>query len=216
MSTKKSTRNGTAAKLERAAVKRALAAFDVRSIVASPAPGFRHRLWSVEKQLADYSFEVGFIYSPQGVELARIKGTERGVQLTAAHKVLARGGIITHNHPDGSFISWVDVVQAHELDVAELRVVQGSNPAQVVSITRPKGGWKYEACVEYMQRQQSLIGAQFKGPDLPGLDPEANQVLQAEALRQANARLGELMPGFLRELGIPFTHTVLQEPTLEV
>lgn len=206
-------RKGTATELERAAVKRELAAFDVKSIVTSPAVNFRHRLWSVERQLADYSFEVGFIYSLQGAELDRIKGTEKGVQLTAAHKALARGGIITHNHPDGSFISWADVVQAHELDLAELRVVRQGNPVQVVSITRPEEGWKYEACVEYMQRQQSLVGRQFKGADLPGLDPKVKQVLQVEALRQANARLGELMPGFLRELGVPFTHTELLEPT---
>lgn len=108
--------------------------FDVYSITAAASADFRFRLWSIEAELADLPFEVAFLYTADGQECERFKGTAMNVnvELSDEKQEAMAGGILTHNHPDGSFLSVKDIRLAYELNLAELRAVRKGAPARVL------------------------------------------------------------------------------------
>jgi hypothetical protein len=128
------------------------AAFDVASLVISPAADFRHRLRAMEQQLKNLNFEVAVVYSVEGDERCRVKGLYDSLDLSA-HEELIQGGILTHNHPDGGFFSLNDVTLAHKVDLTELRAVRKDKPSQVVSMSRPDSGWNLTAYEELMKAE---------------------------------------------------------------
>jgi hypothetical protein len=188
--------------------------FDVATIKASDSDSFQHRLWYVESQLVQLTFEVAFLYSVKGEELARVKGTARRVQLSNKHKELVRGGILTHNHPDGSFFSPADIELAHECDLAELRAVSLRDPLQVFILRRPEGGWRsreefseliHQAEIEMLGRHDTLKNSTLPAPLLA--------LAERELVDWVNRTIWPMeFPAILTKHGYKHLTLPLQEP----
>ncbi|WP_139926425.1 hypothetical protein [Hymenobacter sp. DG01] len=176
------------------------AAFDVESIISSTSEDFQHRLHSVEAQLLHLPIEVAFGYSAAGKELFRVKGNALAVQLTPEQKQLVRGGILTHNHPDGSFFSVGDVGEAHDMDLTELRAVSNRTPAVVFSMRRPARGWRKPLFAYYISREEQRCINEVKQPDQT----------DAETVRLANALFKEQYADILRKFGLTYEVLPLQ------
>lgn len=137
--------------------EREAAIFDVNSLIVPSDASFRKRLRVMEQQLSKLHFEVAVVYSAEGNELARVKGQCDSVDVNEVEEQVY-GGILTHNHPDGGFFSRGDVGLAHEADLMELRAVRKGNPAQVVIMCRPDGGWDSTAYEALMTAETDRCG----------------------------------------------------------
>jgi hypothetical protein len=113
--------------------------FDLSTIV--PVAGdFRQRLGSIEGQITALPFEVAFLFTADGRECARFKGKAQEVEINLddEQEQQMAGGILTHNHPDGSFFSLKDLRLMVKLKLAELRAVRAGTPARaLVLVTHP-------------------------------------------------------------------------------
>jgi len=184
---------------------------DLDTIMLSELADFRHRLWSAEIQLAPLPVEVAFLFSVDGVELGRAIGTATQVRLTEEQRELVRGGILTHNHPDGSFFSWEDIYLAHELNLTEIRAVQQSNPIQVLSMSRPTGGWVSAADFKVLKEREETENAarvmrlnkMTREPLLPDSE-ELTELIDKQWPAYFQARLPYL--------SYPYKSILLQEP----
>ena len=181
------------------------AAFDVASLLTSPAANFQIRLRTMEQQLNKLNFEVAVVYSVDGDELCRVKGQYDFLDLSA-HEELIQGGILTHNHPDGGFFSRSDMAMAHQLDLKELRAVRKGKPSQVISMIRPNSGWNLAAYDELMKaettrwRQEQLLQYTRKLGEL-----WAQEDALAYADEWGRQDWIALFPGLLTRLGLTWT-----------
>jgi hypothetical protein len=179
------------------------------AIILSESPNFKHRLWSAEMQLVPLPVEVAFLFTADGVELGRAIGTAKQVRLTEEQCELVRGGILTHNHPDGSFFSKQDVWLAHKLDLTELRAVQKGTPVQVLSMRRPPKGWgsavDFEALVE---SEEIANAAEVLEPYLMKGANLSNKKLK----KLADAKWPTYFQERLMHLGYPYESLLLHEP----
>jgi hypothetical protein len=188
--------------------------FNLDSITYSASDDFRHRLWSIEAQLALLTFEVAFLYSADETECERVKGTATKVdiKLTDEQQTRMQGGILTHNHPDGSFFSLQDITLAYELNLIELRAVKKGNPAQVLSTHVPIKEWPtlHEFNAYWEQEEAQHYQREFQRNRELGMPLQS-----AEAVAdKANETWPAYFQSKLLEFGFEYKEVTLAEPKL--
>ncbi|WP_460585136.1 hypothetical protein [Hymenobacter arcticus] len=183
--------------------------FELSSITSSASEDFRHRLWSVEAQLAPLTFEVAFLYSADGTECKRVKGTATTIciELTDEQQEQMQDGILTHNHPDGSFFSLEDIRLSYKLNLTELRAVRKGEPAQVLSTRLPIRKWlTLEKFNTYWEREENLHYQQ----EVQRNDEQGRPLQSAEAVMdKANETWPAYFQSRLIELGFEYEEAVL-------
>lgn len=139
----------------------AAASYKLASIKIPTSPDLEVRLQAVERQIASLPFEVCVGFSRDGKEILRLKGNETTVKFTRKQLRLARGGYLTHNHPNGSCFSWQDIHAAHHLNLCEIRAVANLAAAEVYVVRRPTGGWDTNCCDELLLLEATRLRTKY-------------------------------------------------------
>ena len=78
-------------------------------------------LYQHERILSGNNYETGVLYDNKGNVVFKIKGNEKGVSFTAKEVQKMNGGILTHNHPNGSVFSPADISTMWKAGLSEIR-----------------------------------------------------------------------------------------------
>ncbi|OUJ68992.1 hypothetical protein [Hymenobacter crusticola] len=95
-------------------------------------------LRSIERQIVQSPVEIGVLFDQEGNLLVSRTGTTSGINFVHGELVQMEDGILTHNHPRGSYFSEQDLYFACDYNLAELRAVAGK---KVHRLIRPPAGW---------------------------------------------------------------------------
>ena len=90
------------------------------------------------------------------------------VTLPQEHRHLLKDSVYTHNHPTGTnSLSVTDVNTAVHHNIAEMRAVahnRNDNKRYVMSLGRPKSGWRPDMVAEYNQAAKKILNTPFHYP----------------------------------------------------
>ncbi|MBE6847795.1 MAG: hypothetical protein E7503_06665 [Ruminococcus sp.] len=81
----------------------------------------RTELFRDERIISGNAYETASLYNANGEKIFRKKGTQDSVTFTAKEMKLMHGGILTHNHPNGSVFSAEDINMLRRGKLAEIR-----------------------------------------------------------------------------------------------
>lgn len=148
----------------------------------------------IERQLAHLPTEVCVVLNAAGLLVLQVVGTETMVEFTASQCAQARDGYLTHNHPAGTGLSFLDVRTAHRLNLRQMRVVANVRPAVVHALNRPTGGWQVAECENCCNAEVGRVQKKFR------ILPQATVQEQQDALKKAQRQLGRFVLKLLNKL----------------
>ena len=176
--------------------------FDLATLVVPPNLSIEEKLQAIERQIASLPMEVCVVLDAGGHEVLRVQGSDSSVEFTNQQVGQAHGGYMTHNHPAGTGLSWLDVRTAHHLNLLQIRAVSKLEPPVVHILSRPAGGWVTQECEQLCMSELGRIKTKF---GMPGVAPEDYPV---SLKKKINIRLGKFAATLVNKLHLPY-HTVV-------
>lgn len=168
--------------------------FELDSLIVPTGLPIEEILLSVERQLATLPVEVCIVLSPSGEVVVRVVGTESAVTFTTHQCALAHGGYMTHNHPAGTGLSFLDVLTAHRLNLLQIRAVANSQPACTHVLSRPATGWRVQECEKLCTTEMARVRKKYHISD--GLSTEQQRGL----VKKASRHLAKFAPRLVTQL----------------
>lgn len=148
-----------------------------------------------ETKYIDKPIEYGMIYRPDGKLVREIKGKSgMNIQLSSADKLIVKGCIFSHNHPNDSLPSPADIYSLWEYQLAEVRAV--TKKYGIYRIKQP-GTWKQvpesqnKLNHEYLDLQNKFSSAVARRLQSNVIQPsEADHLIQRIIIRRITRKYG--------------------------
>ena len=168
--------------------------FDLDSLIVPTDLSIEETLLALERQIAHLPFEVCFVLTATGTVAVRTIGTETLVEFTNYQCAQAHDGYLTHNHPAGTGLSFLDIRTAHQLNLRQMRTVTNTQPALIHVLNRPDSGWHAAECENYCRTEIFRVQKKFH------LTYTASEQEQADALKKAQRHLSKFVPKLINRL----------------
>lgn len=176
-----------------------------RAAPSSTEPDTLPVIRAAESEIWLQPYEEMNVFTTSGDLIFRKAGTRNEVTFTLNQAEKMRGGILTHNHPNGTSLSPTDVELASDLGMAEIRAVAG--PFRVYSMRPPPGGWSEEYTTNVLRPAWNRHNEQIKARVQAGIDNGSIGVMRAE-----DAHWHTVWLNVSKELGLDYRHTGAPAP----
>lgn len=176
-----------------------------RAAPSSAEPDTLPVIRAAESEIWLQPYEEMNVFTTSGDLIFRKAGTKNEVTFTLNQAEKMRGGILTHNHPQGSSLSPTDVELASTMGMAEIRAVAG--PYRVFSMRPPPGGWNEQYTLNVLRPAWNRHNEQVRVRVQAGIDNGSIGIMRA-----MDAHWHTVWLNVSKELGLDYRHTGAPAP----